>query len=361
MLLTALAPPHASPHYEVPVEVGVEERRWHDLSAADWDAFAQRCGASHRCALGHVRFWRLRYRLRFFELYAVVDGGRQKIGQCAIAYGRGSDRQFVDSLQLLPVFDEYWSAAMRAVLRVVGPGQYRYGSTWSLESPRDGDFYDVAGVSVESIRQIVVEAVDFSRWSSWDAYLRDVSTNARRNAKRASQSFPDLAVTVHPGMKAATQVALLTRLRLQMFKRKELQFRVAREYLRSLFRSVLWRHHAFIATASGGGQTLSLFSGICFGSNTYYLEGASRVSNGGATWHLMLAMLREAFERAPTGKFVMGITEKDADLARSRQQCRVTGHETSVVSFSYTDPGMTACKLSRRSEVPIIADAVEPR
>src|ERR1700761_4987647 len=109
--------------YEPPIQVEAAQLRWQDLSATAWDEFAQRCGASHRCALDHVRSWRLRYRLRFIELFSVVDGRRHKIGQCAIAW-KGRSGRFLDSLQMLPGFDDHWKPAMTAVLRSVGPGRY---------------------------------------------------------------------------------------------------------------------------------------------------------------------------------------------------------------------------------------------
>src|SRR2546421_624549 len=93
-------------------------------NAADWDSFAERCGASMQSTSRYVRAWAakniLHYRLRFFEFYV---GGRhgQKIGQCVVGQARrGSSFVFLDRLELLPTHELSWGAAMRALLSVTG-------------------------------------------------------------------------------------------------------------------------------------------------------------------------------------------------------------------------------------------------
>jgi hypothetical protein len=284
-----------------------------------------------------------------------------KIGQCAISCGR--TRQFIGGLQLLPGFEDDWKPTMTAVLQALGPGRYQYGSTWDVESRRDRELRELDGVTIEHVEAHVMQAVDFSRWANWDAYLHDVSNNARRNARRATQSLPDLTLTVDLGLRTAGKVPMLTQLRGLMFRRKSLEFNFGREWLRSMLRAILWRRHAIIAAARTHDETLAMVSCIEFGANTFYLEGASRPTNGGAAWHLMLSMLKRAFDRDPAGKFVMGVVVDDADLSRSREQCRVSAYPISTITFTYASPqgnsssGKQKAKRRGRPEQPLLLAA----
>jgi hypothetical protein len=76
-----------------------------------------------------------------------------------------------------------------------GPGEYHYGSPWSPEQPRQNDLASIRGVTVVSTQAITVYAVKFAQWANWDAYLKNVSTNAKRNAKRAEKTYADLAIS----------------------------------------------------------------------------------------------------------------------------------------------------------------------
>lgn len=303
------------------------------LSAAEWDGFAARCGASYHCALAHIRAWRLLRTVRVFELVRQDAGGEARIGQCAVALG--GRRRFLDSLQLLPDHAAEWPAAMAAVLRALGPGTYRYGSTWSLQPRREALLRDLPGISIEHVQPMAVQAVDFGAYAGWDAYLRAVSTNARRNARKAAQAYPDLVVKLHEGPAMQGQVPKLTWLRNAVCRRKRLRFRLPHEWLRAAARAEIWRRYGFIASVEAGGRTLGMFSGIRFGGSTCYLEGASRADNDGASWYLMLEMLRHAYAKHPQGHFIMGIVTEDAKLTRSREQCRVADHPTSIVEFRY--------------------------
>ena len=65
-----------------------------------------------------------------------------------------------------------------------------------------------------------------------------------------------------------------------------------------------------ITHAIADGQALAAFSGIEFGKNMYYLTGGSEADNGGAAWHLMLMVIRRAYDRTHgSGKFLMGIAQ----------------------------------------------------
>jgi hypothetical protein len=189
--------------------IQVTERSSRSVDVASWDSFAQRCGASMRSAHGTLRGWslkhRARYDLRLLELHANGPGPARKIGQCALGDGRGFN-VFLDKLQLLPGYEEMWPAAMSAILAHTGPGRYEYGWKLNLEPPREDALRQMPDLVIEGVRPLVVDAVDFSQWNSWEDYLRAVSKNIRRNAKRAQADIPDLTVVTKRGIASLAHV-----------------------------------------------------------------------------------------------------------------------------------------------------------
>lgn len=309
---------------------------------AEWDCFAQRCGASFRCAHRALGLWQLDHhlphRLRLLEILAVSNGERRKIGQCAVGISLRR-RVFADSLQLLPQESGLWPEAMQAVLGLLGAGEYHYGSQWSLEAPREADLARLPGVSVTAAEAITVHAVSFREWGSWETYLRGLSNNARRNAKRAQEQFADLSVEIGQGRETLRRWPALQALKSMLAERKHLDVRLIRQFLRFAMRLVALRQNNFIAVARGGGQDMAAFAGIDFGPNTYFLESGARDTRNGTGWHLMLTMLQRAYSRAPEGYFVMGAQyardPADEGLHFSRRQCRASFLPTSEVSFHY--------------------------
>jgi hypothetical protein len=99
----------------------------------------------------------------------------------------------------------------------------------------------------------------------------------------------------------------------------------------------------FTAVVSGQNRVLGAIFGVEFGPHVYYDSGGSRPDNGGAAWHLTLAMLRRTYERNPrTAKFIMGYVDYathdeniGGGLLRFRQSCRVSAYPTGVVRFAY--------------------------
>ncbi|MFC7609926.1 GNAT family N-acetyltransferase [Teichococcus aestuarii] len=225
-------------------------------------------------------------------------GERRKIGQCAVGISLRR-RVFADSLQLLPEEQQLWSEAMQAVLGRLGAGEYHYGSQWSLEAPREADLAAIPGVTVTAVEPITVHAVSFREWSSWEAYLRGLSSNARRNAKRAQEQFADLAVEIRQGRETLRRWPALQALKSMLAERKQLDFRQARHFLRFAMRLMALRQNNFLAVARGGGEDMAAFAGIDFGPNTYFLESGARDTRNGTGWHLMLTMLQRAYGRAP--------------------------------------------------------------
>lgn len=326
----------------LPTAIRAAEISRKDISPQIWDSCAKQCNASFRCSYAATAAWRFDHsfmpaRLRYFDLYSEDSGS--KIGQCAIARGR-QQTIFLDGLQLLPEHEELWQPAMEALLSVLGPGRYRYGSRWSMEKARDLDFTKIRDVTVERAKPIIVQAVDFSHWNSWDDYYRQVSNNARRSAKKAVVRHPDLQLKVRRGLSTLFDSPSLTMLQRAVARRKQISASFLRMAARFLFRTITMHKYAVTAVVTAEGRTLAAFSGIEFGENTYYLSGGSEAEIGGAAWHLMLALIRETHDRTHgSGKFLMGSVEENSpgwiSLARSREQCRVVDFPTSIVTFTY--------------------------
>ena len=309
-----------------------------------WDDFAQRCVTSFECAHAYLRMWALkkRFRLRLFEIFMQEDGPPQKIGQCAVGVG-GTISVFVGELQLLPMYSGFWTRAMTALLGYLGPGHYAYGSTESMEKSREEELKQISTVTIESVRPVVVQAVDFSRWPTWDDYWRAISSNGRRNARRAELLFPDLSIAIHQGRRAALDIPTLLSLRAAVYRRKGLAFAPWRAGLSGLVMILMCPQHVFTAVVSGHNRALGAIFGIEFGPHVYYDSGGSQPGNDGAAWSLTLAMLRRTYERNPrTAKFIMGYVdyalhdeEIGGGLLRFRRSCRVSDYPTSVVRFAY--------------------------
>jgi hypothetical protein len=274
-----------------------------------------------------------------FDICLPSEGDR-KIGQCAIGSGR-KVRVFVDSIQLLPNFQHYWPAAMAAILARLGPGYYHYGSEWSIEAPREHDLAKVPGIDIIDVEAKTVDAVDFSRWNSWDAYYNNVSSNIRRNVKRAEDYHTSLTINTRKGTKVFLDSNDIIRLRLAVYRRKGIHRSPLLLGIRYALKMAHLKKYALTATATSEGQVLSAFSGISCGSQMYYLEGGSQPNNNGASWSLLVHMLKLTYEMlGPKAKFIFGSGLNSGpgwhDLVRSREQCRFTSYPTSLIKFRFT-------------------------
>ena len=270
------------------------------------------------------------------------DGLLQKIGQCAVGVGKVNS-VFLGELQLLSRYSSFWTSAMTALLGHLGPGHYSYGSVQSIEESREEDLKQISAVTIESVRPLEVHAVDFSRWPTWDDYWQAISSNSRRNARRAELLIPDLSIAIHQGHQAARDIPTLLSLRAAMYKRKGIAFGPWRAGLSGLGMILTFPQYVFTAVVSGQNRALGAIFGIEFGPHVYYANGGSRPDNAGAAWYLTLSMLRRTYERNPrTAKFIMGYVDYathdqkiSGGLLRFRQSCRVSAYPTSVVCFSY--------------------------
>jgi hypothetical protein len=312
-----------------------------DITAKEWDSFAEMCDASFICSYKASTFWQLDehvwFKTRRFEIYTREPS--HKIGQCAVGVGHKIN-VFADSLQLLPQFEYLWEDVMIVLLAKIGPGSYRYGSIWNTEPPREETLQYLDGVRMVSVDSLIVQAIEFSRWSSWNGYLQHVSQNARRNAARAIKTLPTLQVRMRRRFSTLLDLPALISLSFNVRRRKQLAASPLRMILRLILRLTIMDDYEITAVATDKRRPLAVFSAIEFGASTYYLTGGSARDNGGAAWHLLLTMIRRAYDRAPAGKFVMGFLQEDipgwANLARSREQCRVSNIATSIIMFEFS-------------------------
>lgn len=314
--------------------------RLRDCDPEAWDSFAQDCGASYRSAYPWLRAWALKwgvkYSLKVFEFRAAG----QKMGQCAVGIAK-SERIFLDRLQLTPGYEHLWSQAMAAVLAQLGPGRYRYGWHLNLEPAREQQLARIPGVVVEAVQPLTVHAIDFRQWSSWNDYWKSTSSNTRRNAKRAEAE--GLQVEVRKGFSSLLHAAPLVRLRSVMYERKGIKFEALKVLASYVVSYVASPKYNVTAIASDHEQALAGFSGMEFGTHTYYIDGGSRPANKGAAWYLQRWMLQRAWERDPgRAMFVMGYVDfathdesVGGGLLRSRKALRASDYETSVVTFAF--------------------------
>jgi hypothetical protein len=324
--------------------VSVSEVRLNQFDRQTWDRNAARSGASMRSAYAHLHGLRLKLLFRgvpkLFHIYLETDGQRTQIGQYTLIFRRDA-RVFYDGLNLYPEHRGLWTAAMTAVLAAAGPGTYEYGWQWVPEPPRDAELRAMPGVNLTHVRPILVQGVDFSNWSDWESYYRDISENIRRNAKKAEKLHGDLKFDLVTGLAALTKVPALVAMRGAMYRRKQLAFSPLRIFAGYVTSILACPDQAMISMVSGGGRTLAIQNNVEFADFHYYLDGAAANETEGGGWFLQLAMLRRAYERAPKGKFLLGYTDLPVDdqtaegLLRSRRSLRASDWPSSLVRFDW--------------------------
>lgn len=316
-----------------------------------WDAFAHRHRASLRLTTAHLSAWALKHALRWrVRLYVVTDPDGVRVAQGAVA-SRGTRRVFLDRLVTREDAGDgasgvgLWRRSMEAILREIGPCEVAYGWELSMEPPREDTLALMAGVEVIGVRPLIVEAVDFSAWASWEDYWRSVSTNVRRNVKKAENDIPGLSLDVRTGWSCLGHVATIVRLRSRMYRRKELAFRPLPALVSAAAGVLFGGRHVLTAVVRSDEGPLAAFNGADFAGTTYYTEGGSEASPHGAAWYLVTEMARRAYTAHPDGRFLMGYVEPaihdeavGGGLLRSRRSMRVSAYPTSVVSFRWAEP-----------------------
>lgn len=335
---------HSSPRAETGV-VSAREISLSSVKEAEWNVFAVACDCSVRSTRAYAIAWELRrlrkFRVRFFEIYAEGDGTR-KIGQCAVGTARSGASVFLDRLAILPQYSGQWSEAMSATLASAGTGSYEYGWELNVEPPREAEFASLAGVAIERTVPLVVQAIDFNQWESWDAFMRGIRKGARQSAQFARRDIPDLEVESLRGRKSLFAVPALLRLRVDLSKRKSLGLRAVNLVASYLGWMLFCPDQTVARLAAGSGRILAANYAVEFGPHTYYVEAASVPGNQGAAWALLISTIEHAYERDPRGRFVMGYVdyathdeEMGGGLLRSRTAVRAIDYPTSIVNFRY--------------------------
>lgn len=328
------------------IEVGVRRVGFGGVTASDWDSFGTACSASMKSTHAHLRGWRfknmLRCRLSLFEFFALVDGESRKIGQCAVGLAKTGNHVFLDKLLLLPRYAPLWRRAMSAVLAETGAGDYEYGWEMSLEPSREADLTGIPGVTVSSTTPLVVQAIDFRQWPTWDAYYWGMRKGARQSAQFAQRDIPDLSLVTLRGWRALTGVQALAKLKIGLSARKKIALRMPTLVISYVASTLLAPSQTITRLAKSRGRVLAAYYGVEVGSNFYYLEAASVPNNQGAAWALLISMIRRSYELDPQGRFIMGYVNYathdetvGGGLLRSRSACRVTDYPTSIAAFSY--------------------------
>lgn len=306
--------------------------------ATAWDDFAERCGASFR---GAYRAWtwqldhHLPRQIKRFSCYTHIGNESVKIAQAAIGISPKM-RVFTEGLMILPEFATLWQTTMAALLRTLSDGRYHYGSPWSLEPSREATFRDM-GLSVTRVQPVTIYAVDLSRYATWDDYIKSIATNARRNMRKAEKA--NIIITSASGRASLRLAIPLIRLRKELFNRKSVTLSMSRYVMRFVLRILTMRRATFISIARDGERITAAFAGTLFGANTYYLESGAAKDNNGASWLLILTMIRRAYEHDPTGRFVIGFhldgRPLNDGLTFFRNQCLSQLYTTSEVTFDY--------------------------
>jgi hypothetical protein len=322
----------------------VLRRSFGSVNKTDWNVFAALCDGGYRSSFRflhatHVLRWP-RTRIHLYEIHTKKGGQTIKIAQAAIRK-TGNTFFFEDKLQILPGHEVDWCAIMTVLIGKIGPGDYCYGSLLNLEPSRHSDIATLPGVVINNCREIVVQYVDFAKWDSWEAYHSAISTNSKRNAKRAQTENAGIGFREARGLATLKGMGYLLKSREEMYSSKVIQFEKVRAALSYLGRIIGSGDQAFSAFITANSGYLASMSGVVFDNKTYYLDGGRRMAPRGASWFLMIEMLRTCYQRCAKGKFIMGYVDYalhddniGGGLLRSRQSCRTTDQPTSVVTFS---------------------------
>ncbi|AMJ59553.1 hypothetical protein [Bosea sp. PAMC 26642] len=311
------------------------------LDRREWDGFAQTCDASFKCSAYNFasNLVQLLFGKRmFFVFYASTDGFETKIGQCALRFFKGA-YHFEDRLQVLPDFDDYWTACMRALLTHIGSGRFYYGSLWSMDRDRRDQLERIEGTTLVDVTRFRVQYIDFAASSDWDHYAQSLHKNVQRNLKKAALENEAIYIESYRGPSAIKLLGKCSNLRKLVYDAKGIPFSTLRVLARAAFRILSFRHYAVSAAVIRGDRTVGVFSGVQFGRSTFYIDGGSLPGNRGLSWTLLITMIKAAYTAAPKGFFIFGWVleggNESKELIWSRQQCNIAERPSSLFEFAY--------------------------
>ena len=339
--LPAVAPATQAHH---PQRLRAEPVSLRSIGHESWDAFAGRCGASFQGSFEHLRARAVKSlgRARAVVMEFRLRGpGEKKVAQCMVSCRRGSF-EIEDGIQLLPEHADMWTEVMQALLDHFGGGYYSYGGLWSAEPCRDQELKGLPGVTIGHVRPFAIQAVEFSKWPSWDRYWAKVSDSVRYESKYAPERVPGLRLDRYSGRRTLKAIRSIVDLQKASYARKSIGYSRLKQGLRYAFYMAQgWRTLDVVLAVADEG-VLAAYYGARIGDNTYYIYGGQKAGSSGANWYLLKEMTREAFERCPTGRFVMGNVDyaiheeaTGGGLLRARKALRVSDFDTSIVKFFY--------------------------
>jgi hypothetical protein len=312
------------------------------LEQVEWDEFAQHSGASFVCSSTVLRLWRLRGQVMALQFFLDRPGSDpEKIGQCGIAI-RGSQRVFLDTIVLKPGREELWPECFAAATSKAGPGRYCYGSNWNVEANFPEKILAMPGVAANGQVVGYLDVIDLGRWSTFEAYLRDVSANIRRNLAHIKELQGEVRVEHYSGLAALRVVHHLSALRRSVLTKKYgRHINVAAEYVRHVLKTVTFRRHVQVTLVRHGDKVHGIFYGTAFGPTLHYNSGATRRDINGFGAFLFVSVLRHWFEHYPKGRVVLGWVdcEPDPNSSHFRHKLRALQLGGGRLDFSIADGG----------------------
>ena len=318
-----------------------------NIDKREWDATAIKAGSSYKMSFKYivqktyVSF--LTSKIMIFEIFLKEENKHKlkKVGQFVIERNK-SYYEFIDKLVLLPEYEYLWSDAISAALLLIGRGRYLYGWNWNLEESKIKVLEAIQNVEIISEKKIHISFIDFSRWKNWKDYYREISTNSKRNAKKAELILENISIEYYFGYNLLIKIPDLMNNREKLYRNKSLPFDKIRLFFSYVSRVIIHKNNAYGIFCQSSENVYSSLSGIEFGKAFYFLDGGRSGDSSGASWLLMIKALETFYQKYPTGKFIMGYVDydihdegKSSGLIRSRMSCRAEEMITSKVLFYF--------------------------
>ncbi len=286
-------------------DVRLVEHDGHAVDPGAWDAFVRACDGSFLGSWRVVRMERLRRRLRIFDVLAAGPGEAPvKVGQCAVAVGRGRVR-FLDRLHLKPGYLALWDRCAAMIVQRCGAATYDYGSPWNHEERCPFGSAGAFAAETLAASPFQIDRVEFGRWRDFADYRRSVSENIRRDYRKAADS--PVRVDIRYGLSAVRDLPAFVRLRREVMQRNAEPYSAAADGWRHLLKLAAMGRQAFIATLRSRERCHAVFFGVRFGDDVYYLGGGTERNSQGFGSYLFLTLIEQWFAAGPRGHLYLGV------------------------------------------------------
>ncbi|MBF9150229.1 hypothetical protein [Novosphingobium jiangmenense] len=319
----------------------VEEIDWGAVSATEWDTAIQSARGSYLLAHRRLSIWRRSQRARGAKVRVLkLLASGQEAGLC-IVHSRDNIHTLRERLLLFPGQEMWWAPALSAVLEHIGSGTYRYGPSSSVSPSRASELGLVSGVSITDAKPYAVQAVDFSRYGSWNEYLYDLKPGIRNECRRAETRHDlELVATSGRGIWRA-----IGRFVLQLHRqphRKGRRLAELRQVLSLILSTATLRTSTVMFTAASGSEALATQYHVDFGSDRYYAAGAATHMQPSPAWWLTIQAFKDAWERNPNGRVILGSFyphlhdgKTGEGLLDFRRRCRAISFESEILEFRF--------------------------